>query len=190
MSHDGLTAAYRNLTDSNIDLKIVSPAGKLHQLPLPPLEFTEPHRLPPLEIGPENSINYPPRIHGTSSTTPPRNRAGKLHVPVLTDFASQNLTSMQKVSNGSMKFQKEMKEVSGGRINVWISMPNYMYNSTVTALSLLQGHFISSYVLSSQDFSDSQPSFLTLQSHISKHSGHKLYKSLPRYDTMHKELSW
>ena len=26
----------------------------------PPLEFTEPHRLPPLEIGPENSINYPP----------------------------------------------------------------------------------------------------------------------------------
>ena len=33
---------------------------------------------PPLEIGPENSSNYPPRIHGTSSTTPPRNRAGKL----------------------------------------------------------------------------------------------------------------
>ena len=28
-------------------------------------------------------------------------------------------------------------------------MPNYMYNSTVTALSLLQGHFISSYVRSS-----------------------------------------
>ena len=76
----------------------------------PPLEFTELHRLPPpLEIGPENSFNYPPpprihsnsrnfidyppsksgrktpsttpppRIHGTSSITPPpRNRAGKL----------------------------------------------------------------------------------------------------------------
>ena len=43
-------------------------AGKLLQLP--PLEFTELHRLPPLEIGPENSFNYPPsRIHGTSSTT-------------------------------------------------------------------------------------------------------------------------
>ena len=26
----------------------------------PPLEFTELHRLPPLEIGPENSFNYPP----------------------------------------------------------------------------------------------------------------------------------
>ena len=39
-------------------------AGKLLQLP--PLEFTGLHRLPPLEIGPENSFNYPPRIHGTS----------------------------------------------------------------------------------------------------------------------------
>ena len=42
----------------------------------PPLEFTELHRLPPpLEIGPENRHNHnyppPPRIHGTSSTTPP-----------------------------------------------------------------------------------------------------------------------
>ena len=48
-----------------------------------PLEFTKPHRLPPLEIGigSENPLNYPPpRIHETSSTTaPPRNRAGKLH---------------------------------------------------------------------------------------------------------------
>ena len=63
-----------------------------------PLEFTGLHRLPhpsksgrktpsttnspptPLEIGPENSFNYPPRIHGTSSTTPPPsgNRVGKL----------------------------------------------------------------------------------------------------------------
>ena len=53
---------------------------ELHRLPpleigpensfnYPPLEFTELHRLPPLEIGPENSFNYPPRIHGTSSTT-------------------------------------------------------------------------------------------------------------------------
>ena len=75
-------------------------AGKLLQLP--PLEFTELHQLPPLEIGPENSFNYPsnsqnfidyppskssgrktpsttpPRIHRTSSTTPLRNRARKL----------------------------------------------------------------------------------------------------------------
>ena len=37
---------------------------------------------PPLEIWPENSKTpptTPPRIHGTSSTTPPRNLAGKLH---------------------------------------------------------------------------------------------------------------
>ena len=84
----GLTAAYTNLTDSNIDLKIINRAGKLHQLPpleftephnlidypprnragklhqLPPLEFTEPHRLPPLEIeiGPENSMSLFSRI--------------------------------------------------------------------------------------------------------------------------------
>ena len=47
----------------------------------PPVEFTKPHRLPPLEIGSENPLNYPPaRIHETSSTTPPpRNRVGKLH---------------------------------------------------------------------------------------------------------------
>ena len=52
-------------------------AGKLLQLP--PLEFTELHRLPSPRNRPENSFNYPPRIHGTSSTTPPpRNRAGKL----------------------------------------------------------------------------------------------------------------
>ena len=52
----------------------------------PPLEFTELHRLPPLEIGPENSFNcppsnsqnfidYPPSKSGrkTPSTTPPSN---------------------------------------------------------------------------------------------------------------------
>ena len=35
---------------------------------------------PPLEIGPENSVNYPPlsNSRNPSSTTPPRNRAGKL----------------------------------------------------------------------------------------------------------------
>ena len=44
-------------------------------------------------------------------------------------------------------------------------------------------------VLSSQDFSDSQFSLFRLQSNISKHTGHKLYKSLPRYDTMHNEMS-
>ena len=31
----------------------------------PPLEFTELHRLPPLEIGPENSSNYPPPLEFT-----------------------------------------------------------------------------------------------------------------------------
>ena len=45
--------------------------GKSHQLP-PPLEFTEHQRLPPLEIGPEKSLQLPPRrIYGTSTTTPP-----------------------------------------------------------------------------------------------------------------------
>ena len=158
MTSHGLTAAYTNLTDSNIDFKIINRAGKLHQLP-PPLEFTEPHRPPPRsksgrktasttpprihgtssttprsKSGRENCINYPPRIHGTSSTTPlaksgrktasttpprihgtsstnqlppPRNRAGKLHVPFLTDFASQNLTSMpiQRIDLYGSKFE-------------------------------------------------------------------------------------
>ena len=38
----------------------------------PPFEFTEPHRLPPCrnEIGPKTPSTTPPRIHGTSSTTP------------------------------------------------------------------------------------------------------------------------
>ena len=52
-------------------------AGKLLQLP--PLEFTELHRLPPLEIGPENSFNYPPsNSQNFIDYPPPRNRAGKL----------------------------------------------------------------------------------------------------------------
>ena len=100
MTSHGLTAAYTNLTDSNIDFKIINRAGKLHQLPPP--------RIHGLEIGPENSINYPPRNRaGKLHQLPPleftephrlpplENRAGKLHVPFLTDFASQNLTSMQ-----------------------------------------------------------------------------------------------
>ena len=49
----------------------------------PPLEFTEPHRLPPpppSKYGRKTPPTTPPRIHGTSSTTPsPRNMAGKLH---------------------------------------------------------------------------------------------------------------
>ena len=55
-------------------------AGKLRQLPPPPLEFTEPIDYPPpLEIGPENSVNYPPSNSRNPSTTPPpRNRAEKL----------------------------------------------------------------------------------------------------------------
>ena len=36
-----------------------------------PLEFTEPHRLPPWKSGPKTSPTTPPRIHGTLSTTPP-----------------------------------------------------------------------------------------------------------------------
>ena len=36
----------------------------------------------------------------------------------------------------------------------------------------------------SQDFSDFQPSLFRLQSHISKHSEHKLYESLPRCDIL------
>ena len=51
-------------------------AGKLHQLP--PLESTEPHRLPPSNSGRKTPSTTPPRIHGTSSTTPLRIRAGKL----------------------------------------------------------------------------------------------------------------
>ena len=61
--------------------KIENRVGKIDQLPPPPRIY-EPHRLPPpVEIGPENSINYPPSNLRTSSTTPPppRNRAGKLH---------------------------------------------------------------------------------------------------------------
>ena len=54
-------------------------AGKLLQLP--PLEFTGLHRLPPLEIGPENSFNYPPSNSRDFIDYPPRNRAGKLPTP-------------------------------------------------------------------------------------------------------------
>ena len=47
----------------------------------PPLEFTEPHRLPPLEMGPENSTQLPPLDSNSWNLTdyPPRNGAGKLH---------------------------------------------------------------------------------------------------------------
>ena len=37
-----------------------SKSGRKTPSTTPPLEFTELHRLPPLEIGPENSFNYPP----------------------------------------------------------------------------------------------------------------------------------
>ena len=44
----------------------------------PPLEFTELHRLPPLEIGPENSFNYPP--------PPPRRKLLQLPPPPPLEF--------------------------------------------------------------------------------------------------------
>ena len=50
-------------------------AGKLLQLP-PPSNSRKIIDYPPLEIGPENFFNYPPRIHGTSSTTPLEISAG------------------------------------------------------------------------------------------------------------------
>ena len=68
-----------------------------HGLPVrPPFEFREPHRLPaPRYIVPENSINYPrPRIHGTLSTTPPRNRSGKLpQLPSPLEFSATSSTT-------------------------------------------------------------------------------------------------
>ena len=102
-----------------IDYPLPSKSGrKTPSTPPPPLEFTEPHRLPPLEIVPENSINNPPpRIHGTSSTTPPleilppleftephrlpppRNRAGKLHVPFLTQSIDSLLIGPYQLFN-------------------------------------------------------------------------------------------
>ena len=50
-----------------------SKSGRKTLSTTPPLEFTKPHRLPPFEIGPENSINYPPRIHGRNGNSPPLN---------------------------------------------------------------------------------------------------------------------
>ena len=52
------------------------PSGNRARTTPPPLEFTtEPHRLPPLEIGPENSVNYPPsnsRPEGKFAPPPPQ----------------------------------------------------------------------------------------------------------------------
>ena len=47
-------------------------AGKLHQLP--PLEFTEPHRLPPppSKFGRKTPSTTPPRIHGRNGNSPPQ----------------------------------------------------------------------------------------------------------------------
>ena len=53
-------------------------AGKLHQLP-PPLEFTEPHRLPPSKsCVRENSINYPPsNSRNHIDYPPPPSKSGR-----------------------------------------------------------------------------------------------------------------
>ena len=127
MTSHGLTGAYTNLTDSNIDFKIINRAGKLHQLP-PPLEFTDSksgRKTPlttPLEIGPENCINYPPsnsrnlidyppsksgrktpsttppRIHGTSSTIPPSKSGRKTPCPFSHGF---RFSKFDKCENNS-----------------------------------------------------------------------------------------
>ena len=46
-------------------------AKKLVNYPPPPPRIHEPHRLPPLEIGPKNSSTTPPRIHEPHRLPPP-----------------------------------------------------------------------------------------------------------------------
>ena len=119
------------------------------------------------------------------------------------DFPPNEGLNIQTSDRGSIKFQKEMKGVSKGNISVRTYKQLWaIICATVETLRFLffketshsSHHHI--YVLSSEDFSDSHPSFLWLQSlslkslkslasDISKHSGHKHYKSLPRYDTIH-----
>ena len=49
-----------------------SKSGRKTPSKLPPLEFTGLHRLPPLEIGPENSSTTPPRILELTGVHPPQ----------------------------------------------------------------------------------------------------------------------
>ena len=64
------------LVRSNIPTPVEIGRKLLHSFNYPP-RIHGTSSTTPLEIGPENSINYPPRIHGTSSTTPPPSKSGR-----------------------------------------------------------------------------------------------------------------
>ena len=86
MTSHGLTAAYTNLTDSNIDLKIINRAGKLHQLP---------------PSNSRNLIDYPPSKSGrkTPSTTP-RSKSGRKTPSTTPPSNSRNLIDYPPSKSG------------------------------------------------------------------------------------------